>query len=299
MLKDELNTGAANMENMFGMTLLEKNKIVPIESLKFNRDYQRAMDPSRKEKVKKGIVSCGQFLPDKPVVVNQDNEIVDGQHRVTAAKEIGITRIPVVKYRFSSKKKEAEFFIFTNNYDPRLKPVDYWYAKYLAGDGLAVFLYELNTSENSALQNMIALKGSETNSKWVISSVLGAISVPFNVDSHWEKKVHDYWISALHDMGTKTVMGKINMFVNWYHQIFGYKSDSPWAHRQDVFRAIKTLYINLELMGYAHSKDAVNKMKSFIVDSAFISAPLIGKKMHLVNHYNKNRKKNLLSWEIK
>ena len=287
-----------DMENRFGMKQLESAKKVPIESLKFNRDYQRATEHARKENAKKGMIACGQFLPDKPLTVNQDNEIVDGQHRYLAAKELGHKTVPVVRYSFASKQKEAEFFIFINNFDQRLKAADFWYASYLAKDTMASLMYELNESDLSALKNNIALKGSETNSKWSISSVQEAIGLAIGNDTNWQKKAHTAWTNKIESMGTKTVVSRVNMFVRWYHDIFGLKSDAPWAHRLDVFRAIKFLYLKLESINNTHSRDTINKMKSFVVDSAFISAPLIGKKMHLVNHYNKSRKKNLLSWEI-
>ena len=288
-----------SIENRFGMKLLETAKKVPVESLKFNRDYQRATETARKESAKKGMIACGQFLPDKPITVNQDNEIVDGQHRYIAAKEIGMTHVWAVRYLFTDKQKEAEFFIFINNFDQRLKTADYWYANYLAKDTLAVFLYEMNENPESALKNMIALKGSETNSKWTISNAQDALGTAIGFDTNWKKDSHHHWVARIEAYGNKTVMHKTNLFVKWYHDVFGLKSETPWSHRKDVFRAIKFLYLKLEEIGNAHSKDTVNKMKSFVVDSSFLAAPLIGKKNMLVSFYNKNRKKNTLTWEIK
>jgi hypothetical protein len=43
-------------ENDFGMSLISANKKLPVESLKFNREYQRATEVARKNKVVESII---------------------------------------------------------------------------------------------------------------------------------------------------------------------------------------------------------------------------------------------------
>jgi hypothetical protein len=79
--------------------------------------------------------------------------------------------------------------------------------------------------------------------------------------------------------------------VSWYCKIFGEKTTSSPAYRLDSFRAIRFLYEALMRLGVAHDKATIDKMKSFLVDTTFVTAPLNGKKYLLVSHYNKGKQK--------
>ena len=286
-------------DNEYGMTLIETKK-VPVESLKFNQDYQRVTQPARVKQVKQGIIACGQFLSDKPITVNQNNEVVDGQHRLLAAKELGYSHVPIAKYRFATSELEAKYFIFTNNYDPRLKAPDYWYAKLLSKDPLAEFLYRLHDDENSALKDKIAIRGKETKkSKWQISAVLEAILLALgDPHRHWKKDIHDKWVSTLASKGQREVMLNVNDFVIWYEKIFGTKTKNPFAYYKDSFRAIKLFYFKLKEKEMHNKNSTINKMKSFDMGPAFIGANLAGKKQLLISHYNKGKKKDILDYSI-
>jgi len=61
-----------DVSNEFGMTLI-KTEQLPVESLQFNRKYQRDIEHKRKENIKKSIRKCGCFLPDQTIIVNQIN----------------------------------------------------------------------------------------------------------------------------------------------------------------------------------------------------------------------------------
>jgi hypothetical protein len=297
-LRELAQTVLANdsLENEFGMTLIETKK-VPIESLKFNRDYQRVKQPARVKQIKQGMIACGQFLPDRPITVNQKNEVVDGQHRLWAAMEMGYSIVPIVKYHFKTPELEAKYFIFINNYDPRLKATDYWYANLLSKDPIAIFLYRLDEDFNSALKNKIALKGKETNHKWSITPTLEVIGLALGYSNeNWTKSLHGKWVAALKFRGQKEVMLEVNEFVVWYEAIFGLKNKNPFAYYLDSFRAIKLLYYKLKRKGWHNQPTTINKMKSFQIDSAFIAAPLAGKKQLLIGHYNHRKKKEVLDY---
>ena len=286
-------------DNDFGMTLIEVHKKVPVESLKFNQDYQRAKQPSRVRQVKNGLIACGQFLSDKPITVNQNNEVVDGQHRLWAAMELGYNHVPIAKYKFATPELEAKYFIFTNNYDPRLKTPDLWYANLLSKDPIAVFMYRLDEDPNSILKDNIALKHKETNYKWRIPPTLEIIGLASGDPHHnWTKQIHPKWITLLSNKGQKNTLIEVNEFVSWYQSIFGMKKKNPFAYYTDTFRAAKLLYIKLKEKGWHNKQSTINKMKSFQVDSAFIAAPLAGKKQLLIGHYNHQKKKDVLDYSI-
>lgn len=297
-MKNEI---AENGKNKFGMVLVDKYKKMPIESLQFNRHYQRATEVARKEKVKQGILTCGHFLPEKSITVNQDNEVVDGQHRLLAAKELGMSHIPVSKYYFEDKDKEANFFIYINGFDERLKSVDYWYAMFLAGDPLAETLYRLESDHRSVLKDKIVIKGKKTEkTKIPASYILEIVGVAIGNTSggNWKKVDHHLWLKKLSATSFDDILLYSNTFITWYESIFGDKKTIPWAYYSDAFRAIQYLYILLSRKGWAHKKDTIAKMKSFKLDATFMAAPLAGKKYQLIDHFNKSRKNQRLPYNI-
>ncbi|MFO7817079.1 MAG: hypothetical protein R6V39_05300 [Desulfovibrionales bacterium] len=293
---------AGNVENKFGMVLIEKNKRMPVESLQFNRHYQRVTETARKEKVKQGIHACGHFLPEKSITVNQNNEVVDGQHRLLAVKELGMSHIPVTKYYFEDKDKEASFFIYINGFDERLNAVDYWYAMYLSGDPLAMVMYKLESDSRSALKDKIIIKGKKTDkTKITVTPTLEIIGVAIGFigqGHNWQKSQHSLWLKRLADKPFENILKEVNEFIGWYEAIFGDKKNAPWAYQLDSFRAIKYLYVSLKEKGWHLKKETVIKMKSFKLDATFMTAPLAGKKYQLVDHFNKNRKKERLPYNI-
>lgn len=300
-MAEEHPVGQAEGKNRFGMTLLEKNKKMSVESLKFNKQYQRATEVARKENVKKGIVTCGHFLPEKSITVNQANEVVDGQHRLLAAQELGLSHIPVSKYYFEDKDKEAAFFVYINGFDERLSVVDYWYAMYLSGDPLAETIYKLESEARSLLNNKVVIKGKKTDkSKISITQVLEIIHMAIGNTNrgNWAKADHEIWLKQLSKCSFDDVLKTTNDFIGWYETIFGNKKNTPWAYYLDSFRAIKYFYKALYSRGWHKSKDTVAKMKSFNLGATFMAAPLAGKKYQLIDHFNKNKKHKRLPYNI-
>lgn len=287
-----------NDENKYGMTVIERYKIVPTDSLKINQDYQRIKDLARVANVKKSMIKCGQFLPDKCLTVNQNDEIVDGQHRYWAAREIGWEKIPITKYYFNNKENEAAFFAHINGFDQRLKSPDYWYALYLSGDDLAKFLYRLEESPMSALNEKIAVKGKLTEkTKWNIGKVLQVVNVAMErYDTNWKKAEHHIMIEKLRQFSVEVVVDRVNEFVYWFQKIFGEKKDNTLVYYRDSFRAILFFYSLLYRKGWHNKPETISKMKQFRVDQNFITSPLIGKKQILVSHYNGKKKNNTLEW---
>lgn len=67
-----------------------KQKIDNLDIFKFRQDNrQKGIDRNHVEKLKRSINSHN-MLELKPILINKNFEIIDGQHRVTAAKELGL-----------------------------------------------------------------------------------------------------------------------------------------------------------------------------------------------------------------
>lgn len=286
-------------ENDFGMTLISSNKKLPVESLKFNRQYQRATEQARKEKVKQSIIKCGQFLTDQSLTVNQDFEVVDGQHRLLAAKELKISHIPATVYRFSDKQKEAAFFVHINGFVQALNPVDYWYGRFLSGCPIATFMYFLEASQESKLRGQIVIKGSDSHKNRIPPSMaLEIIIIGIGHAHQWTRQRDNAFVKKMTEVGETQALLKINQFVGWYQDIFGTKKENPIAYRRDAFRAICSLYNRLLIVDMTHNKTTIQKMQTFPMNSAFVTAPLAGKKYQLIDHFNKNRKKNKIPYNL-
>jgi hypothetical protein len=183
--------------NKFGMKFMDKGEI-DIANLKFNPVYQRKLEPHRWKEVLGSMERTGVFAIESPIVINQNNEIVDGQHRVVAAEKYGFKKVLYVRYYFASEKCEAKYFKHMNKFNSKQKPVDYWFSAKMAGDRLANILYKLDEQDTSSLKNQIALKGKQTNTKLSISQVLSMILYAVDWKRTWsyttkdEKKINGY-----------------------------------------------------------------------------------------------------------
>jgi len=81
--------------------------------LKINPEYEKILPPLSKEEyeaLKNSIKKEGLLIP---IVVNEENTIVDGHHRYKICKELGIS-VRVVTKKFSNKLEERKFVILSN-----------------------------------------------------------------------------------------------------------------------------------------------------------------------------------------
>jgi len=89
---------------------------ISIDKLKINPEYERlvpALSTSDYETLRDSLDKFG-FREAYPVVINKNNEILDGHHRYKICKEIGLTEIPVQIEEFENKLDEKEWVIRTN-----------------------------------------------------------------------------------------------------------------------------------------------------------------------------------------
>jgi hypothetical protein len=53
-------------------------------------------------------IESGGYDDSQPVIINEDCEVVDGRHRVLAAKAAGLSSIPVVEITWSCERKHFQ-----------------------------------------------------------------------------------------------------------------------------------------------------------------------------------------------
>lgn len=285
--------------NKFGMKEMDKGYI-NIESLKFFPVYQRKLEKRRWQQVLNSMEKVDKFSEEFPIVINQDDEIVDGQHRITAAKKYGIKKIPYVRYFFASKKCEAKYFTHINGFNTKQSPIDYWFSAKMAGDRLANIIYKIAENPSSSLYNEIAVKGQKSNNKIAIAQV---ISIIFNVvgykhASAYTHNMHKEITARLNKHSDAYICKEVSDYYRWFSDIFGTKPENPAAYRVDTFRVILYFFNSLKELDIAYSKKVINKLKTFRFGPEFNAAPGYGKKYQLINFYNKGKQvKNQLSYE--
>ena len=88
-------------------TVIESNKFSPSMHVKINPEYSKLIYPLSKSeyKILKGSISNnGLHLP---IIVNQDNVILDGHNRLKICQELGIEpHFEVIEFKDSLQEKE-------------------------------------------------------------------------------------------------------------------------------------------------------------------------------------------------
>lgn len=111
--------------------------------LKFDRQYQRAVDPVRVKTLVDNFNPSGIGTLTVSLRSNGELVIIDGQHRGTAARSIGYDeKVPCIQYAGLTLAEEAELFLALNNVKP-VSALDKFRARIIAGDAGATAINEV------------------------------------------------------------------------------------------------------------------------------------------------------------
>lgn len=78
-----------------GLTAGKKNTTKPISELSGGVDLKQEKERRRVDKLKEEITSEGGYI--SRLIVSKDGEVIEGQHRLEALRELGFTEVPVVE----------------------------------------------------------------------------------------------------------------------------------------------------------------------------------------------------------
>lgn len=280
-----------------GLKVLTKYDVMPIENLLFNEVYQREIEPPRTKKLYISISKHG-YWPNEVIILNERYEIIDGQHRVLAAKQCGIKQLPVTVFTFPDKIKEAAFFKLKNSFNPSLKPTSYFGASFKADDAYAKLLYELTWIDQKSLL-LYKCKLKENKTKEAIFSITDvAIIINYIGLNHRDifKKDREPTVNKIvNNTPYVEIRNKINKFVLWFFESFGEKTkENKQPYKSKTLRSIVVFYNALERAKYFNSdkeyKRSIEKFKSFKFQNEFHKFDHIAQIMTLVNHFNKGKK---------
>lgn len=283
-----------DMVDLSGMKTLCDHMLVDPKELKLEPTYQRCIEPSRKRGIAQSMVTTG-YWPEETIIVNQDFEIVDGQHRVVAALQVGIKQVPISVVEFKDKRTEATYFSLKNNWNTSLKPVDFWYARYQFCHPYATCIYELDIDDDSLLKNNIALKGRETKkAKFTITDCCLFINFAVGYNQNWSKEKDAFLTKRVVNLGYEPIKEEINDFIDCFYSIFGNsKRSNPFAYRASSIRSFITFYSLAKRQDFLSSRRKLNefigKMATYALTADFLKANHAGRIQMLITHFNHKR----------
>jgi hypothetical protein len=265
--------------------------------LKCTKPYQRTFEKARELNILKSIQKDG-YWPEKPITIDECNNIVAGQHRWRAALACGLPLIPCIIRNFHSYEAEVLWFIQEGESRTQLKPIVYWDARYEAEDILALIIYRLNEDDQSMLHNKIATKGHLTKkSKFGITDILFFISMICGNAQGWTSEWDKELTRRVTDMGYETIKNKMNIYISWLFACFGNsKTDNPRIYRNHVLRAVTVFYKYLLDGGFITSnfRETVKKMGQYVITAESLRLPQSTLVDNMVNFFNRGKKKHLL-----
>ncbi len=293
-------TKVDTLSNELGIEILHCFKYIDINQLVLNKKYQRNIELSRVTRLLKSIKRNG-YWEFQTILINEKNEIIDGQHRYEAAKKAGIKLVGCTVITFPSEVKEALFFTEINNFVTTLKAPDFWYARYMCGHPVAKLMCELNDDKNSLLFKKIAVKGEQSkNTKFIIGDALLFISTSCGNHIIWTRETEERYNKLIASYSYQEIRNSVNLAVSFFHRVCGVtKADNPIPYRSGSIRSILYFYLLLHKQGFLSTDkkidEVVHKMKLFSFNSDFIKTDYIGRMLLLTNHFNRG-KKNQLSY---
>ncbi len=85
---------------------IDKNIITDVsyENVNLLYPHERIIDKNKNVLKEKFINSHGIFFISSIIICNESGLIIDGHHRYNALKELGLSKIPVTKVNYKSKK---------------------------------------------------------------------------------------------------------------------------------------------------------------------------------------------------
>ncbi|MDA8230368.1 MAG: ParB/RepB/Spo0J family partition protein [Magnetospirillum sp.] len=119
---------------------------LPVDLLSVDDRYQRKIDSRRSQVAIEQIVQHFKWSCFGTVLVTQQDEgwlIIDGQHRVEAARRLGVKTVPCVVVHQASLAEQASMFVSTNQIRVQVNPYTLFHARMTAGEPLALDVQRL------------------------------------------------------------------------------------------------------------------------------------------------------------
>ncbi len=277
-------------EDDFNVEILNDYVLINVDKIKFNKEYQRGIEPQRLKRVISSIKKYG-YMPQEVITLNEKFEAIDGNHRVTAAKHCKLSSVPCSIIKFETKIDESKFFSQKNDWNNKLKPIDAWHAKYIAKHETALTVYRLEEDDNSLFFNYIAIKTKNTKTKFNVSDAVNIISTcALDYLITWKQAEDNKILNKIRNTEYSKILYDTNNFLDIFYDIFGKRLDNPSAYRSKCISAFLSFYYKLKtndlLTTNKKIRDLKNKMKNFHIGDAYLKTDHVGMVVMLINHFN-------------
>jgi hypothetical protein len=274
-----------------------------VNEVKIGREYQRNISDRRLKKLAESMEKFG-FWQWEPIVVNQDGFVIEGQHRVLAAKAIGIKKIPVSVLNCQSLGEEAEWFGRISSYVTTLPPAENWNVLRLSGHPYAKALYLMEERPDSRLYHRIKVKGHTGQQRIALTqatcilntSVLGKVM-------NWTRDADKLYCQEISKFPDNEIIEKVNVFMGWFQDIWGEdKNQNPIPYAATSLRAIASFYLRLvqarffQLSSEKEIHASKMKMKKFFFTPEWKALEHLSKVNMLISYWNKKRRKFILAY---
>ena len=290
-----------DFKGKYGMKVVEEYGKIDPHKLQVTSPYQRGIKSQKVRELKKSMNYHG-FWPHNPIVINTKYDIVDGQQRWTAAREVGMSKVPVTQYEFPSIVAEASFFVDVNKYNTKQAPQDFWHAQLVAKHPIAEILYNLEESPLSMFNGRISVKHKYTTSKkFSVAQVLQILHVVMRgVADHHRENNEAALLLALDGVSYREIEMRCSVFLSWFFKTFGDdKQKNPIAYSTIGLYAICAFYLIAKKHGHFQGGDAsiINKMSKYTFANEFRHMSFSTRIESLINHYNSGKSKHRLSYK--
>lgn len=119
---------------------------LPVAMLSVDEAYQRKIDSQRSKQAIEQITRNFRWSCFGTALVTQTDEgwlLIDGQHRVEAARRLGIKTVPCIVVQHASQAEQAAIFVSTNQGRVQVNPYSLFHARLMAGEELALGVQRL------------------------------------------------------------------------------------------------------------------------------------------------------------
>jgi len=124
------------------MSLMEKGYIEP-NKVKMDLPFQRDEEPNRMKYLLESFEALGMYDEAFPIVLDQDDRVPDGTHRIIMAKLKNLPLIPYIRYHFATQLDRLKYFHIAQRHPQGMKARDELYAYKLGQHAYAELLYSL------------------------------------------------------------------------------------------------------------------------------------------------------------
>ncbi len=268
------------------------------------KEYQRPIEPIRLNNIKKSIIenrttspAFDGYFPQEVIVLNQDGEPVDGQHRLQAARDCGIEEVPCVKWHFDGIVDETKMFTHLNSFNTNLKAVYVWHSRKLWGCPIANMVYDLHENPDSPFHGIIRVKGNDSvrtdKKKFTIVSLIQLMNtICFNLRApHFKySKLNTRMETNFANLNWENAITAGYDFMRWF-KVFA--DQNPDWYGQRLIPAISIVYKSLKEQGFMNNQRRTagfaNHLKTMNIGKPFPnehrSTKIMMIKTHLMGRY--------------